>query len=113
MVDSVVGSLADVKADPVGGKFTVQVCYATPLREYLQELTVEQGCTIEQAILRSGVLEEIPGIDLALQPVGLYGKKKPLDTVLRPRDRIDIYRPLVADPKEARRKRAEKKAQPL
>ncbi|NHZ94152.1 RnfH family protein [Massilia sp. CCM 8734] len=108
MVDSV----ADAKADPAGGKFTVQVCYATPLREYLHALTVEQGCTIEQAIIRSGVLEAIPGIDLALQPVGLYGKKKPLDTVLRPRDRIEIYRPLVADPKESRRKRAEKKAQP-
>ncbi|UOD33632.1 RnfH family protein [Massilia violaceinigra] len=91
----------------------VQVCYATPLREYLRELTVEQGCTIEQAIRQSGVLEAIPGIDLALQPVGLYGKKKPLDTVLRARDRIEIYRALVADPKESRRKRADKKAQPL
>lgn len=105
--------MADSLSAPVEGKISVQVCYATSLREYLQELTVEQGCTIEQAIRQSGVLEAIPGIDLALQPVGLYGKKKPLDTVLRARDRIEIYRPLVADPKESRRKRAEKKAQPL
>ncbi|NHZ83201.1 RnfH family protein [Massilia sp. CCM 8695] len=99
-------------AEPAAEKITVQVCYATPASAYLRELTVEQGCTIEQAIRLSGVLADIPGIDLALQPVGLYGKKKPLETVLRQRDRIEIYRPLVADPKESRRKRAEKKAQP-
>lgn len=93
-------------ADPIH----VQVCYAAPLREYFYDLVVEQGTTIEQAIGLSGILQEIPGIDLAVQPVGLYGKKRPLDTVLRERDRIEIYRPLVADPKESRRKRAEKKA---
>ena len=88
----------------------VQVCYATALREYFRDLTVEQGTTIELAIMQSGVMEDLPGIDLAVQPVGLYGKKRPLDTVLRERDRIEIYRPLVADPKESRRKRADKKA---
>ena len=88
----------------------VQVCYATPAREIIRGLTVEQGTTIEQAIVRSGMLDAVPGIDLAVQPVGLYGKKRPLDTVLRDLDRIDIYRPLVADPKESRRRRAEKKA---
>lgn len=88
----------------------VQVCYATPLREVLRELSVEQGTTIEQAIAASGILHDMPGIDLALQPVGLYGKKRPLDTVLRERDRIEIYRALVADPKDSRRRRAEKKA---
>ncbi|MCE3607519.1 RnfH family protein [Massilia sp. P8910] len=102
----------DSLAEPAAQNITVHVCYATPLREYLRELTVEPGCTIEQAIRQSGVLDDIAGIDLALQPVGLYGKKKPLETVLRERDRIEIYRPLVADPKESRRKRAEKKAQP-
>ena len=93
-------------ADPIH----VQVCYATPLREYFRDLVVEQGTTIEQAIGLSGILLDIPGIDLAVQPVGLYGKKRPLDTGLRERDRIEIYRPLVADPKESRRKRAEKKS---
>ncbi len=88
----------------------VQVCYATALREYFREVAVPVGTTIEQAIARSGVLDDIPGIDLATQPVGLYGKKKALDTVLRKGDRIEIYRPLVADPKESRRKRADKKA---
>ncbi len=88
----------------------VQVCYATAMSEVLRELEVEEGTTIAQAIARSGILEAIPGIDLSVQPVGLYGKKRPLDTVLRERDRIEIYRPLVADPKDSRRRRAEKKA---
>jgi putative ubiquitin-RnfH superfamily antitoxin RatB of RatAB toxin-antitoxin module len=90
-------------------RINVQVCYATAAREYLRDLTVTAGTTIEQAIRQSGVLTDIPGIDLATQPVGIYGKKRPLDTVLRERDRIEIYRPLVADPKDSRRKRAEKK----
>ncbi|QYF92917.1 RnfH family protein [Massilia sp. PAMC28688] len=88
----------------------VQVCYATPLREVLRALSVAQGTTIAQAIAASGILHDIPGIDLAVQPVGLYGKKRPLDTVLRAHDRIEIYRALVADPKDSRRRRAEKKA---
>ena len=87
----------------------VQVCYATDSVEFLRELDVAVGTTIEQAILASGVLEEIPGIDLALQAVGLYGKKQPLTTVLRERDRVEIYRPLQADPKESRRRRAARK----
>jgi putative ubiquitin-RnfH superfamily antitoxin RatB of RatAB toxin-antitoxin module len=86
----------------------VQVCYATAVHEYFRELTVSVGTTIGQAIEQSGVLTDIPGIDLAVQPVGLYGKKKPLETVLRENDRIEIYRALVADPKESRRRRAEK-----
>jgi putative ubiquitin-RnfH superfamily antitoxin RatB of RatAB toxin-antitoxin module len=88
----------------------VQVCYATPTLEDLRDLVVEQGATIAQAIAQSGLLQAHPEIDLASQPVGLFGKKRPLDTVLRERDRVEIYRPLVADPKESRRRRADKKA---
>jgi putative ubiquitin-RnfH superfamily antitoxin RatB of RatAB toxin-antitoxin module len=87
----------------------VSVCYAAAQRQFLQPMQVEQGTTIGQAIERSGVLAEFPEIDLGTQPVGIYAKKKPLDTVLRERDRIEIYRPLVADPKDSRRKRAAKK----
>jgi putative ubiquitin-RnfH superfamily antitoxin RatB of RatAB toxin-antitoxin module len=89
---------------------TVHVCHAHPGGTFLRTLTVEQGTTIEQAIMLSGVTREVAGIDLAAQPVGLYGKKYPLETVLRAHDRVEIYRPLVADPKESRRRRAEKKA---
>lgn len=87
----------------------VQVCYATALREVFRDLTVPAGTTIEQAIVLSALLQDFPGIDLATQPVGIFGKKRPLETVLREHDRIEIYRPLVADPKDSRRKRAEKK----
>lgn len=83
----------------------VQVCYAAGLREILRSLEVAPGTTIEQAIAQSGLLQDVPGIDLATQPVGIYGKKKPLDTVLREHDRIEIYRPLIADPKTSKRKR--------
>jgi putative ubiquitin-RnfH superfamily antitoxin RatB of RatAB toxin-antitoxin module len=72
-------------------------------------MKVEQGTTIGQAIEASGVLEQYPEINLVTQPVGIYAKKKTLDTVLRERDRIEIYRPLVADPKDSRRRRAAKK----
>jgi putative ubiquitin-RnfH superfamily antitoxin RatB of RatAB toxin-antitoxin module len=87
----------------------VLVCYATPQREFIRPMTVEQGTTIGQAIEQSGVLAEFPEINLATQPVGIYAKKKALETVLRERDRIEIYRPLVADPKDSRRRRAAKK----
>ena len=88
----------------------VQVCYATAISEMVRELTVAQGATIAQAITASGILRDVPGIDLARQPVGVFGKKRPLETVLREGDRIEIYRPLVADPAESKRRRAEKRA---
>jgi putative ubiquitin-RnfH superfamily antitoxin RatB of RatAB toxin-antitoxin module len=87
----------------------VYLCYATPEREWIRPFKVAPGTTIRQAIEQSGVLDEVPGIDLETQPVGIYARKKPLDTVLRERDRIELYRPLVADPKDSRRRRALKK----
>ena len=88
----------------------VVVCYASARAEFLRSMKVAPGTTIGQAIEMSGVLEAYPDINLSTQPVGIYAKKKSLDTVLRERDRIEIYRPLVADPKDSRRKRAAKKA---
>lgn len=90
--------------------FDVIVAWAAPGQVLLRPVTVAPGTTIEQAILASGVLQAVPEIDLAVYPVGIYGKKKPHDTVLRPLDRIEIYRPLVADPKESRRRRAAHKS---
>jgi putative ubiquitin-RnfH superfamily antitoxin RatB of RatAB toxin-antitoxin module len=87
----------------------VVVLYATPTQEFVHPMRVDPGTTIGQAIERSGVLQSFPEISLVTQPVGIYGKKKTLDTVLRERDRIEIYRPLVADPKDSRRKRAAKR----
>ncbi len=87
----------------------VYVCYASARDEFLRPMKVAPGTTIGAAIEMSGVLEAYPDINLSTQPVGIYAKKQTLDTVLRERDRIEIYRPLVADPKDSRRRRAAKK----
>lgn len=86
----------------------VQVCYARPGLEILCELDIPEGTSLQQAIVLSGVLMKAPEIDLAVSRVGIYGKHKALETILREHDRVEIYRSLVADPKDSRRKRAEK-----
>lgn len=91
------------------GKLQVQVCYARPGAIFLEDVRVAPGTTLEQAIRASTVLAQVPEIDLASCKVGIFGKIKSPDTLLRQRDRIEIYRPLVADPMEARRRRVEKK----
>ena len=91
------------------GEISVQVCYARTDRQTLRDLKVAAGTTIRAAIEQSGILHEEPGIDLDHCRVGVFGKLKTAETILQERDRIEIYRPLVADPKESRRKRAEKK----
>jgi len=100
--------MADLMADPA--PFDVIVAWAVPGNALLRPLQVAPGTTIGQAIEASGLMQEVPEIDLAVYPVGIYGKKKPLDTILRPLDRIEIYRPLLADPKESRRRRAAHKS---
>lgn len=87
----------------------IQICYARPDKQFLLEQSVAAGTTIQQAIQSSGIIQQIPEIDLGAWRVGIYGKLKTLDTVLREHDRIEIYRPLLADPKDSRRKRAESK----
>lgn len=94
--------------NPEGG-ISVEVCFAKPDRYALEKLIVPPGATLRDAVIQSGIIEQFPEIDLAVCRVGIYGKLKTLDTVLRDRDRVEIYRPLQADPKEARRKRAGKK----
>ncbi|WP_334187173.1 RnfH family protein [Noviherbaspirillum sp.] len=88
----------------------VQVCYATPARQILRELQVVEGATLHVAIRQSGMLDEASEIDLSVLHVGVFGKRKSLDDVLRNGDRVEIYRPLIADPKDSRRRRADKKA---
>ena len=83
--------------------FAVEVCYASDAVQFLRALQVPAGTTIEQALVLSGVA--VPDLDLAAMQTGIYGKKKPRDTLLRPHDRVELYRPLIADPKNARRRR--------
>lgn len=88
---------------------TVQVCHALPASAFLETVELPAGATIAQAIRASGLLARHAEIDLAVNQVGIYGKKKALDTMLRTHDRVEVYRPLQADPKEARRRRAGRK----
>jgi len=84
----------------------IEVLYALPHEQVLLRVQAAQGATVDQAIRLSGVLELHPEIDFARNKLGIYGKLSKLDAVLRDRDRVEIYRPLIADPKEIRRQRA-------
>jgi putative ubiquitin-RnfH superfamily antitoxin RatB of RatAB toxin-antitoxin module len=87
----------------------VQVCYARGGMTWLREFAVPVSATVQAAIEQSGMLDDVPEIDLTACRVGIYGKLTLLDALLREQDRVEIYRPLIADPKESRRKRAENK----
>ncbi len=84
----------------------IEVTYAKAERQNLIHLKLPEGSTIQQAIEASGLLQRYPDIDLTKAKVGIYGKLSRLDTQLRERDRVEIYRPLIADPKEVRKQRA-------
>ncbi len=84
----------------------IEVAYARPERQDVIRLTLPAGSTIVQAIEASGLPQRYPEIDLAKTKVGVFGKLSRMDTVLRERDRVEIYRPLIADPKEVRKQRA-------
>ena len=85
---------------------TVEVVYALPERQSVRELRLRSEATVREAIEQSGVLALHPEIDLAHAAVGVHGRRTTLDAALRERDRVEIYRPLTADPKDARRRRA-------
>jgi putative ubiquitin-RnfH superfamily antitoxin RatB of RatAB toxin-antitoxin module len=85
---------------------TIELVYATAGRQTLVELDVAAGTTVAQAIALSGIPTAHPEIDLPECKTGIFGKLASPDTVLRERDRVEIYRPLRADPKEVRRRRA-------
>lgn len=84
---------------------TVEVAYARPERQLIQALEVAPGTTAEQAIAQSGILDVFPEIDLAKNKIGIFGKLTKKDAILKAGDRVEVYRPLIADPKEVRRKR--------
>ena len=84
----------------------VQVCYARPDMQILRELLVPEGASLQAAIEQSAVLNDVPEVVLTTCRVGIHGKLKTLETALRDGDRVEIYRPLLADPKDSRRKRA-------
>jgi putative ubiquitin-RnfH superfamily antitoxin RatB of RatAB toxin-antitoxin module len=91
-------------------RIRVEVVYATRERQLLVALDVEPGCTVGEAIERSGLADRFPGMEVDPKAVGIFSRKVPLDHPLAAGDRVEIYRPLIADPKEARRQRAQRGA---
>lgn len=87
-------------------KVNIEVAYALPDTQSVIALQVSQGTTIEQAIQLSGILEQFPQIDIAKNKLGIFGKLKKADVEVREGDRVEIYRPLIADPKVVRKQRA-------
>lgn len=112
-------ALASRSTEPA--KLHIVVCYATAQQEIMRELWMEQGATLGDAVTQSGILQLIsnlsgtdpaaematePPTNLPTYPTGIFGKKKPPETLLRDGDRVELYRALFADPKETRRRRA-------
>jgi putative ubiquitin-RnfH superfamily antitoxin RatB of RatAB toxin-antitoxin module len=85
---------------------SVEVCYALPDKQEIVSVRLPAGATLQQALEASGLLARHPEIDLKKNKFGVYAKLSKLDSVLRDRDRVEIYRPLIADPKEVRKQRA-------
>ncbi|MFZ4210724.1 RnfH family protein [Pantoea endophytica] len=90
---------------------SVEVVYALPDKQYMRAVTLEEGATVEQAIKASGLLSLRKDIDLNSNKVGIYSRPVKLGDAVQDGDRIEIYRPLIADPKELRRQRAERSAE--
>ena len=88
----------------------VEVDFPPPEKQYLQRVTLDEGATVEQAIVASGLLALRDDIDLAKDKLGIYSRPVKLHDEVHDGDRVEIYRPLIADPKELRRRRAEKRA---
>lgn len=85
---------------------TIEVVYALAQHQAIKRVKLPQGSCVRDAIEASGLLEIYPEIDLTKNKLGIFAKLSKPDTPLRDRDRVEIYRPLIADPKEVRKQRA-------
>jgi len=88
-------------------KLTIEVAYARPEKQVIRKLQMPIGTILEEAIKKSGIPIDFPEIDLTVNKVGIFSKVSPLTKVLQDKDRIEIYRELIADPKAVRKQRAE------
>ena len=84
----------------------IEVVYPLPQKQEIFAVNLPVGATVLQAIEASGILQKYPEIDLAKNKFGVFAKLAKPDTMLRDRERVEIYRPLIADPKEVRKQRA-------
>lgn len=99
-----------IQKEIIMAQIEIKITYAFPDHYYLKSFHVEEGTSIQTAILQSGILSQFTEIDLRENKVGIFSRPAKLTDTLQPGDRIEIYRPLLADPKEIRRKRAEQQA---
>jgi putative ubiquitin-RnfH superfamily antitoxin RatB of RatAB toxin-antitoxin module len=90
----------------MSNEILIEVAFALPDKQLIIPIKVKEGITAEEAIKISGIEKKFPEIDLTKNQIGIFGKLTQLNHILRKRDRVEIYRPLVADPKEVRRQRA-------
>lgn len=87
---------------------TVELVYSLPGQQFVVQVDAPEGAVVQEVIERSGLLTAHPEIDIGgVNKVGIWNKLVKLDTPVRDKDRVEIYRPLIADPKEVRRQRAE------
>ncbi|HET7731413.1 MAG TPA: RnfH family protein [Usitatibacter sp.] len=91
---------------------SVTVALALPDRQEVVALRLAEGSTIADALERSGLARRFPEVDLAAAPVGVWSRRCERSALLRDGDRVEVYRPLQADPKEMRRRRARLKPSP-
>lgn len=90
----------------MSSQIQVEVVYAQRDRQKVVSVSLPEGATVQQAIERSNLLAEFPEIDLAKNKLGIWNKLVKADNAVRDKDRVEIYRTLIADPKEVRRQRA-------
>ena len=86
----------------------IEVAYALPTQQAIVDVAIHENATVEEAIKASSIMERFPDIDLKTTKVGIWSRVVKLRDTLTDGDRIEIYRPLIADPKEIRKRRAEK-----
>jgi hypothetical protein len=91
---------------PMAEVLSIEVCYALADKQEIVRLRLAEGATLGQALEASGLLAKYPEIDLKKNKFGIYAKLSKADAMLRDHDRVEIYRPLIADPKEVRKQRA-------
>ena len=85
----------------------IEVAYAAPERQAVVTFDLEEGATLSAALQAAACHEDFAGLGVESMPAGIYGAPAPRSQVLREGDRVELYRPLVLDPKEARRQRAQ------
>lgn len=92
-------------------KIVIEVVYGVPHKQKIVTISLDIGTSVEEAIIKSGIITLFPEIDLTVNKVGIWNRAVKLSEILNDLDRIEVYRPLIADPKDVRKRRAEKAIQ--